>query len=210
MEKHDKLCTVRQDRHYTEWSIFMKEKKKLRNTLLRVSAFIPLVVVLVYMIWCAVNKRDFGVPYVVLMSAMLLLFWIMTVIVVPYASGEFAGRTPEQMSAYRKYGALELAGYAGLAYFAGAMSQNTGLYGAMVFAVCTMYKRRFRDEFYGIKENEDGEDGAEETSAADAADEEITAADDAAGEITAADAAAEKITAAGNAGKAEEGSDGSV
>jgi hypothetical protein len=163
MKKHDKLCTVRQDRHYTEWSIFMKEKKNLRNTLLRVSAFIPLVVVLVYMIWCAVNKRDFGVPYVVLMSAMLLLFWIMTVIVVPYASGEFAGRTPEQMSAYRKYGALELAGYAGLAYFAGAMSQNTGLYGAMVFAVCTMYKRRFRDEFYGIKENEDG---AEETAAA--------------------------------------------
>ena len=154
----------------------MNENKNPRNMLLRISSFIPLVAIVAYMIWCAATKREFGIPYVALMATALLLFWVMTDIVVPMATGEFADRTPQQMAAYKKYAALELAGYAGLAYFAGAMNNNTGLYGAMAFAVCTMYKRRFRDEYMGIAQDEkddaavfDADDAEPENSAEETA-----------------------------------------
>ena len=156
----------------------MKENKNPRNTLLRLSAFIPLIAIVAYMIWCAATKREFGIPYVVLMATALLLFWVMTDIVVPLATGEFRDRTPEQMASYKKYAALELAGYAGLAYFAGAMSSNTGLYGAVAFAVCTMYKRRFRDEYMGIAHDENEVPG--ETSDAAVPEDEITSEEPAA------------------------------
>lgn len=183
----------------------MNEKRNPRNTLLRISAFIPLAAIVAYMVWCAVRKKEFGIPYIALMGTALFLFWIMIDIVVPYATGEFSDRTPEQMAAYKKYAALELAGYAGLAYFAGAMNNNTGLYGAIAFALCTMYKRRFRDEYMGITHDED--EAAE--GAADAAAPEDTGAEDTAA-LTDTAALEAEVSTEEPAAKAEEESNGSV
>ncbi len=194
----------------------MNEKKKSRNTLLRLSAFIPLVAIVAYMVWCASTKREFGIPYAALMATALVLFWVMTDIVVPVATGEFSDRTPEQMASYKKYAALELVGYAGLAYFAGAMNNNTGLYGAIAFALCTMYKRRFRDEYMGITHDEEevSEETADGAAQVDAAAEDTAVpADHAVPEdaaVIADNTAADVDSAEESAAKAEEESNGSV
>ena len=144
----------------------MDEKKRKRTSnMIRIGSMVAVVAAMAAMIWGGYTGRISGNTYKIGLCAALFVFWLLNDVVEPVVTKAFADRTPEQISAYRTYALLNLVGYAGLGYFAMDMSGSTGLYGAMVFAIAMMYKRRFLNRYLGIEEDDAQEDNAGEDAA---------------------------------------------
>lgn len=144
----------------------MDEKKRKRTSnMIRIGSMVAVVAAMAAMIWGGYTGRISGNTYKIGLCAALFVFWLLNDVVEPVVTKAFADRTPEQISAYRTYALLNLVGYAGLGYFAMDMSGSTGLYGAMVFAITMMYKRRFLNRYLGIEEDDAQEDNAGEDAA---------------------------------------------
>ena len=96
--------------------------------------------------------------YRVLIIVLLLLFWAAVDLLIPYLTGSLRGLPEKQIQGYRYYALLDLVGYAGLAWFGISIEGNTAIYGALVFAAATMYKKRFYNQYRGISEDDEDED----------------------------------------------------
>ena len=150
-----------------------KQKKRIRS-MIHVASGVVLAAVIAYMAYLFIEKKPLGPVYMVVICGALLLFWLLETVLAPILCHSFEEHTPEQIASYKKYAALELLGYGGLAYFALSATSGTGIYGALVYVVTLMFKRRFLDEYLGKTDDEDeAEDDAEEkTPAGSAADRE--------------------------------------
>ncbi len=136
------------------------------------AAFAVLAAAVIYMGVLVVRQQKLTIMYNVIMTGALLVFWVLTDVVSPLVTKELDSISNKQKQAYYKYALLELVGYAGLAWFASSIGGNNGIYGAVAFMVSMMYKKRFHNEYLGIKkegeeEEESSEEVPEETEAAE-------------------------------------------
>ena len=115
------------------------------------------------LIWAAYKGRISESVYKAARCVLLFVFWFVNDVIDPIVTKAFHDRTPEQIQAYRIYALLNLAGYAGLAFFAMSLGGNSGLYGALAFAAAMMYKRRYLNRFLGVEEEEENGSEQEET-----------------------------------------------
>ena len=146
----------------------MDEQRKNTKRFFRILEGVVLAVVVAYIVYSIVVLKKPGPLYPVLIAGGILLVWLLELVLSPLKSGDFEGKTPEQMTAYRKYAAMSLVGYAGLIYFALSTGSNMGIYGAVVYVVTVMGKRRFFDEYVNGRKVEDTGEDADVTDAEDA------------------------------------------
>lgn len=136
----------------------MEEQKKTVKRIVRAAEALILVVVLGYMAYSAFVLKKPGTLYPYVIGGGILAIWLIDSVIYPIKSHEFEGKTPQQISAYRKYAALGLLGYLGLIYFAISPSSSNGFYGAIVYVIAIMFKRRFMEEYTGTADEEAGDD----------------------------------------------------
>ena len=182
----------------------MNEKKSKTFTARVISViFVGLIIgLLIYLLY----KKVIGDrTYQVLLCLVIFLYWVVQDILIPIVTKDFEGRTPEMMNGYRKYAALDLVGFAGLAWFGISFrGENSSFYGALVYFFAYMTKKRFWEEFQGITHDEDDEEEAEEEEDTDYEAEDTLTADDAeAVEESDVEEAAEDDTETASDGTAE-------
>ncbi len=120
--------------------------------------------ILIWIIWCAVTKREIGRGFNILVSVFVILFWLLSDVVSMKLKHGFAGRTEAQKSAYYKCAALDAVAYAGIVYFLVGRDQTSSLIGAMIYFVGIMNARKFRQEYYKeASEEETSENGQDQT-----------------------------------------------
>ena len=142
----------------------MKKDNTKKVLAINVIAILVLAAAVGYMVYMLVTRKNPGIWFAVVLSSCVLLFWLLMDIIKPFVSGEFEGKTAEQMKAYKIYCLMSLVGYAGLVWFAVSAANSTGIYGAVAFAVATMLKRRLLDDYNGdTGEDESGEEADPET-----------------------------------------------
>ena len=113
------------------------------------AAILVLAAAVGYMVYMLVTHKNPGIWFAVVLSVCVFLFWLLMDVIKPMVTGEFVGKTAEQMKAYKVYCVVGLVGYAGLVWFAVSAANSTGIYGAVAFAVATMIKRRLLDDYNG-------------------------------------------------------------
>ena len=132
-----------------------KKVKKIRNitTAVSVVLLVGVAVTLYFAVKMGLDKMVFNG----IIIAFLLVFWVMMDIVEPRLLRQLEGISQERKMAYYKYLALGLVEYGGLAYFVLTLGTdgNSGLLGAVVYAVGLSTKRRFRDEYMGTAPKKD-------------------------------------------------------
>ena len=133
------------------------EKYKIRRRYSNLARAL-LGVILAYIIISAFVFKKVTPVYNVVIVVGLFLFWLIMDVAAPIKAHEFEDKTPEQMSAYKKYAAADLLGYGGLMYFALAMTSNTGIYGALVYLAGRMLKNKFKEEYEGTADDDADED----------------------------------------------------
>lgn len=109
--------------------------------------------------------------FYIIMIGSLFIFWLLMDVIEPRLLHELDDITFERRQAYYKYIGLDALGYAGLAYFVLSLGENGngGLIGAVIYGLSVGGKRRFRDEFKGINQEEAEvvEEAVEEVKAAE-------------------------------------------
>ena len=155
-------------------------KRQKTGNLIRILALVLLAVTIFGSMYAAHKGIISGVAYYIIMGVGLFLFWLLLDVISPRITHSFEDKTPEQISAFQKYALLELAGYAGIGFFAVSINGSAGIYGALVFVFSMMFKRRFLNVFLGLEE-----DGSEkEQSDSESTDDETAGSESAGGEIT--------------------------
>lgn len=152
MGQNKKKMSVRRKK---EKEIFMdaQQKRKLDKMIFRFS-LLPLAVGLVYMFYSALKRKELGIDYYVVLILCLGLHWLVSDVISMICIKGFEGKTEAQKKAYRIYALLNLAGFAGLGYFAVSVGNNTGIWGALVYIMTLNMKRKYLDEYRGIVKKE--------------------------------------------------------
>lgn len=129
--------------------------KKIKNLTTVVSAvlLVGVAVTLYFSVKMGLNKMVFNGVII----AFLVVFWIMMDIVEPRLLRQLDGISQERKIAYYKYLGLGLVEYGGLAYFVLTLGSdgNSGLLGAVIYAVGLRTKRKFREEYMGTAPKQD-------------------------------------------------------
>ena len=133
-----------------------EEEARISRNLL-IAILIPAAGVVGFMIWCGVRHMELGIPFYVLIGIFLLYEWLMMDVFSLYWKHGLAGKTDEQCSAAIKMALLGLLANGGLAFFLMSMNQYS-IYGAVAYFLATMMKRKQRDIYEGISEDEDTAD----------------------------------------------------
>lgn len=139
-----------------------QKKRKLEKQIFYIS-LVPILCALGYILYTAFVKKTIGTDYYVMLFFCLGVYWVLTDVVTVVVTKAFENRTPEQIKAYKIYSILNLAGLAGLGYFAFSVSSNSGIYGAMVYVLTLMWKRKYLDQYKGITKEEPETPESEET-----------------------------------------------
>ena len=134
------------------------ERKEKLSRMFKIAGLALLAVIGALLIYFGKTGRMTNILFGVLIGGGLLCFWLLMDVASPLAAHVFDDLTQEQVKAYRIFALLELAGYAGLTYFAVAVNSRTGIYGAVAFAATMMYKRQFYSKFLGESDEEDEEE----------------------------------------------------
>ena len=125
----------------------MDEKQKQRiSRMINVAGILILLLVVAYMLYCGIVRKELGVGYGIAISAGIILFWILEDVVKPILTKAFDDMDERQRSNYIKCSALSLAGYAGLIWFALSINTGNGIYGAVVYVITRVMKRRIQEE----------------------------------------------------------------
>ena len=128
---------------------------------IRIGIIIGAVGILIYLVYCARNRKEIGAAYYIIVGGFIALYWILTDVVALKLKHGFAGRTREQKSAYYKMAAIDLVGVAGLGMFLvsgvgggssaapgqGGITGNLSLVGAVIYLVSFMTAKRLRTEY---------------------------------------------------------------
>lgn len=154
-----------------------QKKRKLEKQIFYIS-LVPILCAFCYILYTAFVKKTIGTGYYGVLFFCLGIYWVLTDIVTVVVTKAFENRTPEQIKAYKIYSALNLAGLAGLGYFAFSISSNSGIYGAMVYVLTLMWKRKYLDQYRGIAKPEaEAPENGEEALPEDGEDAEIPEAE---------------------------------
>ena len=86
------------------------------------------------------------------LGVFLAIYWAVADLLPIKWADIFDGRTEEQKQAYWIYTLLDAGGLAGLVYFIVNMESMVGV---IIFAGCTMFKRKFNDRFLGKTDEEE-------------------------------------------------------
>ena len=138
-----------------------QKRRKIDRMVFRIS-LIPLLLGVVYMFYSAFSKKELGVDYYIVLALGLGLHWLLSDVVSIIFSKGFEGKTEAQQKAYKIYAALNLAGFAGLGFFACSVGSNNGIWGALVYVMTLSQKRKYLDEYKGIVKEKEKEDSEEE------------------------------------------------
>lgn len=138
----------------------MEEKRNKIHLVVTSVALAQLVAAVGVMIYGTLTHKLAGRQGDILVAASLFIFWALTDVAEPVFAKRFDGITQEQKSAYLKFAAFDFAGLAGIAYFLFSMngSGNSGILGAVVYAVSIKLKRENQDIFYGNKPDDEQEE----------------------------------------------------
>ena len=93
-----------------------EEKKKIRRGIFAAS-IVLIVVVLGFMIWCAMEGFAADVFYYVPIGVFLVVFCFLTDYLEPKLCGEMDDLTEAQKAAYKRFVVLDVIGYVGLVFF---------------------------------------------------------------------------------------------
>ena len=132
-----------------------KEKKIDRFRLIVTIAMI--LCFIAYLLYIVLVKKEVSGAYPYVIAAFLVILWIVNDVAPILLAGGFRDKTEEQKKAYYISSLLDLVGYAGLGYFALAYSQNTGIYGALVYAGTVMFRRKYWEEYVGKRKDGEGD-----------------------------------------------------
>ena len=125
----------------------MSEKERAKiNQKIHIAGIAVLVAVMIYMIYAGVVLKHLGKGYAIAIGVGIFLFWLLENVVRPMLTKELDDMTPQQVSTFKKCALLNLGGYAGLVYFALSLNTGTGIYGAIVYVVCLMMRRRLQED----------------------------------------------------------------
>lgn len=152
-----------------------QKKRKLDKLIFRIS-LIPLVVGVAYMFFSALKKHELGTDYYVVLFLCLGIHWVISDVISIICIKGFEDKTEAQIKAYRIYALLNLAGFAGLGFFACSVGSNSGIWGALVYVMTLGQKRKYLDEYRGIAKKEtETEEASEEEGTSRTAMEEAGA-----------------------------------
>lgn len=130
----------------------MTEKQyKKREKLVNILSMGMLGVLILYLAFCAWKELADTIAFPIGIGIMLAIHWFFTDILPIFWLNLLEGKTEDQKRSYGVYAVLELIGFGGLTYFLVDMTSTTG---AIVYVVTMFLKRRFLDEFRGIKPEE--------------------------------------------------------
>ena len=140
----------------------MDEKQKdLITRRINIAGIVVLVLAIAYMLYAGLVLKKLGALYPVVICTAIFIFWLLQDVVKPILTKSLEGKTPQQVSNYKKCALLSLGGYAGLCWFALSINGGNGIYGAVVYLICRMAKRRIQeeesDEEEALREREAGE-----------------------------------------------------
>lgn len=139
------------------------QKRRIENRVLFLSLGV-MVLLIAFLVFVGVTKRADTLLFPVGLAAGLFVYWIISdVLSVVWLKG-FTGKTDAQKKAYCIYALLDLVGFGGLAYFIVEMNSMTG---ALIYIMCLFLKRRFREEYDGVKPEETPEEMPEESQEQD-------------------------------------------
>lgn len=93
------------------------------------------------------------------LGVFLAVYWVIADLLPIKWADIFDGRTDEQKQAYWMYALLDAGGLAGLVYF---IINMESMMGVIIFAACTMFKRKFNDKFLGKTDEAESENETKE------------------------------------------------
>ena len=122
-----------------------EQRKKRIDRNMMILSFGVLLAAIAFAVYQGITKQDNARLFDIILIAALIIFWVLMDIVRPRLTGELIGIREEEKKKYYMLSLLDLGGYAGLAYFVIARQSQTGFYGALVFVLTTIGKRRIRE-----------------------------------------------------------------
>lgn len=138
-----------------------EQQYKKREKLINILSAVPLVILIAFLAFCAWKGLADTVIFPIGVGVMLALHWCISDVVSAKYLNLFEGKTDDQKKAYYVYAAMELVGFGGLTYFLVDMNSTTG---AIIYIVCLFLKKKFVEEFRGVKTEEpEAEEEIEET-----------------------------------------------
>ena len=149
-----------------------EQRKKIGNRVMFLSIG-TLVVLIIALILIGVAGKAETLIFPIVIAIFLAIYWVISDVLSVIWLKEFEGKTDDQKKFYYAYAGVDLIGLGGLVYFMVDMKSMTG---ALIYVACLFLKRKFREEFNGIKKEEE-EDEAEETAELEENAEAIEAAE---------------------------------
>lgn len=138
----------------------MTEKQyKKREKLINILSMGMLGVLILYLVFCAWKGLADTPIFTIGIGVMLALHWFFSDILPIKWLNIFNEKNEDQKKSYCVYAAIELIGFAGLTYFLFDMASTTG---AIVYVVTMFLKKKFLDDFRGVKPEETEEEEEEQ------------------------------------------------
>lgn len=135
-----------------------EQQYKKREKLVNILSMGMLGVLVLYLAFCAWKGLVESIVFPVGIGVLLAFHWFFSDILPIFWLNYLEGKTEDQKRSYGVYAALELIGFGGLTYFLIDLSGTTG---ALIYVVTMFLKKRFLDEFSGIKPEETDEEADE-------------------------------------------------
>lgn len=136
-----------------------EERRKKKERQINLLSMGTLVVLILFLIVVALSKKAGTWLFPAGIGLLLMLHWFFSDVLSVKWLNLFDGKNQEQVKSYYVYAGMELIGFAGLTYFLIDMNSTTG---AIVYVVTMFLKRKFMDDFKGVKREEENEEEAEE------------------------------------------------
>ena len=137
-----------------------------------------------YFVYCGFVRKEMGPEYPFVMAGFLTLLWLNSNVLSIIITDGFEGKDEEQIRSYKIFCLLELVGLVGVGVFL-IGGENMAMYGAVVYAMCAMYKRKYLKVY---KDGVEDEETDEEDEEADDVDGTVIVEDEESGENIGAEA----------------------
>ena len=154
-----------------------EQKKKIESRVMFLSIGMLVLLIIALILVGVAGVADTPL-FPVIIAVFLAGYWIVSDVLSVVWLHSFEGKTDDQKKSYYIYAGMELVGLGGLVYFMVDMKSTTG---AIIYICCLFLKKRFRDEFNGVKPDGDAEEAdSEDSETGLSADAEAEAIEDAA------------------------------
>lgn len=153
-----------------------EKRRRVQRTTTRAVVGITLVIA-AYVVYAMITKN----LNIVVFEAMLMIFVgayvILNDFVEPYRLGIFKEMTVGQKNGFMKILVLDVVGIGAVLYWIVGMGNaenvNNSIFPLLIYIISAQWKRKFRPEFEGTDEEQEGEDGSpEETGSLEMMEEE--------------------------------------